>query len=395
MDVSRGMIIAGKYRLEAPLASGGMGSVWRARHLALDTAVAVKFIGAPVHTGKAMRKRFEQEAKAAAMLRSPHIVQIQDNAVEDGLPYLVMELLVGEDLSTRLKRKQRLSLPEIANIVTQVARALTRTAQAGIVHRDLKPGNVFILRGAENEELVKVLDFGIAKTQLPREEDDMTHEGVRVGSPRYMSPEQARSSPSIDPRSDLWSLGVIAYRALSGELTFQSDDMEDLVTRICTEDAIPPSWLVPAVVGPEMNGFFARALARDPAERFQTARELALAFAEAAGERPSVPSFRLLTWPPPGTAESEPDDQEKTRSPSRRASPRAPSSPPARSSPGATGPSARRRRRLGASTSLGATRARRGRTRARRRRKRARRRATRHPRGGERPRCESPPAPAS
>ena len=246
-DVRAGMIIAGKYRIEEPLARGGMGSVWRARHLALETRVAVKFISPEVFAQPEARRRFQREARAAALLQSPHVVQIYDYGVEGDVPYLVMELLRGEDLGERLKRKERLSLEETVSIVIQAARALRRAADAGIVHRDLKPSNVFILRGDEDEELVKVLDFGIAKTPTMLVEDDFTKTGAIIGSPRYMSPEQARGSRLVDPRSDLWSLAVIAYRAITGQLPFQSMDMLELIEKICTETPTPPSRLDPSL----------------------------------------------------------------------------------------------------------------------------------------------------
>jgi eukaryotic-like serine/threonine-protein kinase len=293
-EIASGRIIAGKYRLEAAIARGGMGSVWRARHLTLDAPLAVKFIGANVSRMQEARKRFEREAKAAALLQSPHVVQIYDYGVEGEVPYLVMELLDGEDLGDRLK-KSRLSLAETSSIVTQIARALRRAAEAGIVHRDLKPGNVFLVRG-EEEELVKVLDFGIAKVPRLRGDDDRTKTGTVLGSPRYMSPEQARGNRLVDARSDLWSLAVIAYRAITGRLPFQSTDIADLIVKICSEDAEPPSSIDPAF-GPEVDAFFARGFARDPEERFQTARELAVSFAIAAGQPPSSLSFQARSNP--------------------------------------------------------------------------------------------------
>jgi serine/threonine-protein kinase len=281
------MVIAGKYRLESSLAQGGMGSVWRARHMTLDTALAVKFISADVAAREEARRRFEREAKAAAMLQSPHVVQIYDYGMDGDTPYLVMELLAGEDLAARLKRLRQLSPDETSVIVTQVARALRRAAEAGIVHRDLKPSNVFIVQGEDDEELIKVLDFGVAKApRTLHPDDDTTKLGAVIGSPRYMSPEQARGSPLVDPRSDLWSLAVIAYRALTGELPFNGTDVTDLVLKICSEPAAPPSSVEPSL-GPEVDAFFARALDRDPAARFQTAREFARAFAVAAGLPPT------------------------------------------------------------------------------------------------------------
>jgi serine/threonine-protein kinase len=189
----------------------------------------------------------------------------------------------------------KLALPDAVSIISQAAHALGRAAAAGIVHRDLKPSNIFIVKDGD-DEIVKILDFGIAKTQRASrvELDDTTRTGTLIGSPRYMSPEQARSSRVLDHRSDLWSLAVIAYRAITGRLPFTGDDVADLLVKICAEPATPPSQIDPAL-GPEIDAFFTKALARLPDERFQTARELSTAFAQAAGEDPppSVTSTRL------------------------------------------------------------------------------------------------------
>ena len=288
-----GTVIAGKYRLESPLAQGGMGSVWVARHLLLDKTLAIKFIGAEVAGLDEVRTRFAREAMAAASLQSPHVVQIHDYGIDDDVPYLVMELLEGEDLGDRLARRGRLSAAETSSLVSQVARALRRAAGTGIVHRDLKPSNIFILRGDDDDEIVKVLDFGVAKAPHLHF-DETTQSGAMIGSPRYMSPEQARGSRLVDHRSDLWSLAVIAYRALTGQLPFVGDDIADLIVKICTETAPPPSQVEPSL-GPDVDAFFAQALARAADDRFQTARELAIAFANATGEAPpmSVSSSQL------------------------------------------------------------------------------------------------------
>ncbi|MFT3775084.1 MAG: protein kinase [Minicystis sp.] len=324
--IRSGSVIAGKYRLEALLAQGGMGSVWSARHLTLDTRLAIKFIGPDVDGLDEARTRFEREAKVAALLQSPHVVQVLDYGIDGGVPYLAMELLQGEDLGARLARCGRLSIPETVAVVTQVARALRRAADAGIVHRDLKPGNVFMVRADDEEEIVKVLDFGVAKA--PRlATDDTTRSGVMIGSPRYMSPEQVRGSRTVDHRGDLWSLAVIAYRALTGQLPFQGTDVADLIVKICTERAAPPSAIEPSLE-PEIDDFFERALARDPDQRFQTARDFALAFASAAGEAPP-PSVtgqhlallsRMASLPPRASSPSCPSMPARLAMPSRPSS---------------------------------------------------------------------------
>jgi serine/threonine-protein kinase len=282
-SIKVGRVIAGKYRLERHLAKGGMGSVWVARHLQLDTTVAVKFIEPGLADLTEARGRFEREAKASAQLQGPHLVQIHDYGVEDDTPYMVMEHLEGEDLSTRLKRETRLSLPAVDEIVSQVARVLRRAQEAGIVHRDLKPGNIFLVQGEEDDESVKVLDFGVAKiTRSTSSEEEMTKSGILLGSPRYMSPEQARGVRNIDHRSDLWSLAVIAYRAVTGELPFQGDEIGDMIVNICMQRVPAPSSLVPGL-SPAMDHFFERAFERDPDRRFQSADHLARAFRAAVG----------------------------------------------------------------------------------------------------------------
>ncbi len=290
-----GAVIAGKYCLERPLARGGMGTVWVARHLQLDMLVAVKFMegqggpggqaGAPLDDG---RSRFEREARAAAQIQSQHVVQIHDYGVHEGTPYMAMELLTGEDLGARLHRLRRLSIPALAAILTQLCKALRKAHEAGIVHRDLKPANVFLAHD-DDGDLVKVLDFGVAKVMGLGEAGDMTQTGVVVGSVHYMSPEQARGTRAIDQRSDLWSVGVIAYRALTGHLPFAGSQVGDVIVKICSEPMAPPSAHRPDL-GPAVDAFFSRALARRPEDRFQTARDLGVAFAALAGPALDSPS---------------------------------------------------------------------------------------------------------
>ncbi|MEO5728320.1 MAG: serine/threonine-protein kinase [Byssovorax sp.] len=281
-SIKVGRVIAGKYQLERPLAKGGMGSIWVARHLQLETTVAIKFIEPGPGDITEARGRFAREAKAAAQLQGPHLVQIHDYGVEDDNPYMVMERLEGEDLSTRLKRETRLSLPAVDEIIRQVARVLRRAQEAGIVHRDLKPGNIFLVRGGDDDEIVKVLDFGVAKIRSSLSSEEMTKSGTLLGSPRYMSPEQARGVKSIDHRSDLWSLAVIAFRAVTGELPFQGNEIGDVIIKICTERVPAPSALVPGL-SPAIDRFFVRAFERDPDKRFQSAGQLARAFTAAVG----------------------------------------------------------------------------------------------------------------
>jgi eukaryotic-like serine/threonine-protein kinase len=279
-----GTVIASKYRLDRPLARGGMGSVWVGRHLQLDVAVAVKFMDASFASSAEALGRFEREAKACARLKSPNIIQVHDYGVEDGTPYIVMELLEGEDLGARLNHVGRIHPAVAVPIAVQIAKALRSAHEAGIIHRDLKPGNVFLCRH-QDEEIVKVLDFGIAKSVGDAQVGESTATGMVMGSPHYMSPEQARALKEIDARTDLWALGVILYRCVTGRLPFPGTQISGVLVSICMDPIPPPSQLVPGL-GLEVDAFFARALARDPAYRFQSARELAEAFSVVAGVTP-------------------------------------------------------------------------------------------------------------
>ena len=280
VPLSERAVIAGKYRLERKLEAGGMGSVWVARHLALDEDVAIKFMSHALPEPSEARARFAREARAAAKARGPHVVEVLDHGVDGDVPYLVMELLEGEHLGRRLQREGRLSLPRTATIAEQVARALSRAHRAGIVHRDLKPANVFIARVDDDEEVVKLLDFGIAKQQLA-DPGDATQGDVLLGSPQYMSPEQARGARDLDHRADLWSLGAILFRAVTGSPAFEGASAVDVLVRICAGPLPVPSHVAPDLP-PELDAFFARALDRDPARRFGSAREMVREFAAIA-----------------------------------------------------------------------------------------------------------------
>ncbi|WP_437538971.1 protein kinase [Sorangium sp. So ce726] len=282
-----GSVVAGRYRLERMLARGGMGSIWVARHLQLDATVAVKLMAPEYASSSTARARFEREARAAAQLKIPNVVHVHDYGIEGDTPFLVMELLEGEDLETRLSRERRLSTAATLGILTQVCKALRRAHEMGIVHRDLKPANLFLSRQDE-DEIVKILDFGIAKAQGTLLAGNETKTGTLVGSPYFMSPEQVRRSKTLDWRSDLWSVGVIAYRCLTGHLPFPGEEIGEVFVAICTEDAPLASSIVPEL-GPGVDGFFSRALARDPAHRFQGASELAEALGAAVGAAGSEP----------------------------------------------------------------------------------------------------------
>jgi serine/threonine-protein kinase len=271
MRLQAGQLLGGKYRLIRSLGKGGMGWVWHAHHLTLNAPVALKLINAAYEDADTVQ-RFLGEARMAARLRSPHVVQILDYGVDDGIPHIAMELLEGESLAERLARVGRLSPAETARVVQHVVRAIARAHDSGIVHRDLKPENVFLVQN-EDEEIAKVLDFGIAKgsaASLGKSAAAATRTGALLGTPYYMSPEQVDDVKAVDHRADIWALGVLAYRCLVGKLPFEGDGVGRVVLAICSHP-IP----IPSEHGPVPEGFdawFARACARDASARYDSAR---------------------------------------------------------------------------------------------------------------------------
>jgi serine/threonine protein kinase len=285
------------------LGQGAMGSVWVAEHAGLGTQVAVKFMSPALAQNEGVIQRFRREATAAAHIKSPHVAQVFDHGVTaDGVPYIVMELLEGEDLGMRIRRAGPLDAASVAEIVRQVAKALTRAHSVGIVHRDIKPDNIF-LQEIDGDLHVKVLDFGIAKQ--PTEAGlGMTSTGAMVGTPLYMSPEQLLSSKHVDFRSDLWSLGVVAYRALTGVPPFNGETLGALSVVVHAGTFSPPS-VHRADISAAIDAWFARALKREPAERFGSAKEMADELERAVSGRasfmpmPSYPDIRARASDPP------------------------------------------------------------------------------------------------
>ena len=287
--LAEGVVVAGRFRLIRKLGQGGMGSVWLATHLGLDTKCAIKFVEGAGTMLPEMHARFEREAKAAASLHSPHVVQIIDHAIWDGVPFMAMELLDGEDLRHRLDAGGRLSPAQTVDILRQVCRALNKAHNAGIVHRDLKPDNIYLVKD-DDREIAKVLDFGIAKSSSALESGSNTKTGAMLGTPYYMSPEQAQGIKTVDFRSDLWSMAVIAYECITGVLPFRSEALGDLLMRIMVAPLPVPSHVTS--VPPGFDAWWAKAATRDPAGRFQSAKEfidtLAIAAGISAGVAPSV-----------------------------------------------------------------------------------------------------------
>lgn len=288
-------VLAGRYRLERQLGKGGMGSVWLAEHLSLRSWVAVKLMDPAIASTPEGAERFRREAQAAASLRSAHVVQVLDYGVHETTPFLVMELLQGESLAGCLEREKRLTPERTLAIMTQVARALGRAHAAGIVHRDLKPDNVFLVR-EDDQELVKILDFGIAKTPQAQFGGMETRTGVTMGTPYYMSPEQVEGKRAVDLRTDLWAMAVITSECMTGVRPFDGSTFGELLLNICARPIAPPS-----SQGLSLRGFdewFARATSRDLEQRFGSAQELAASLRDVVAAAAGVHAFAPLPAAP-------------------------------------------------------------------------------------------------
>jgi len=244
MDPAAGTLVARRFRLVREVGRGSMGTVWLADHETLGLPCAVKFATVDAERDPAYRERFEREARSVAQLDCANVVRVLDYDVFDGVPFLAMEWLSGEDLESRLRRVGRLGAGQVHRLVAQVAEGLERAHAAGIIHRDLKPGNIFLARSGDGE-VAKILDFGLAKVASPDGALAMTQAGTVLGTPVYMSPEQARSVSEIDARSDLWSLAVVTYECLLGKLPFDGPSLGEVFARIMFEPLPVPSAIDP------------------------------------------------------------------------------------------------------------------------------------------------------
>jgi serine/threonine protein kinase len=284
LDLLVGSTVLGKYHIDRLIGRGGMGAVFQATNAAIGKRVALKFLGVETSRDADAAIRFQREAEAASLAESPHIVQIFDSGrSEHGLPFLVMELLTGEDLRARLRREGRLDVDAAARITAQVLKALRQAHAAGIVHRDLKPDNVFLCRREDEPAFVKIVDFGISKLQQAPGVDTLTHKGAVLGTAFYMSPEQAQAFPDIDGRTDLFSVGAILYEMLTGEPPQSAPTYEAVLIAICTRDA-PDVRAKAADVPEKLARVIARALERDREQRYQSAADMLEDLDAAQGE---------------------------------------------------------------------------------------------------------------
>jgi eukaryotic-like serine/threonine-protein kinase len=275
-DPLRGVLIGGKYKLIERVGQGGMGTIYRAQQTGLNRAVAVKILKRELNVDPDTVARFHREANAMSLLTHPNTVRVYDfGQTDDGLLYLVMELLVGELITDKMERGP-LDVLEAVRMTQQILRSLGEAHRKAIVHRDLKPDNVFIARvEGHGEPVVKVLDFGIAKVVAPDRRVDQfeTQAGTVFGTPRYMSPEQAQGA-MLDGRSDLYSVGALLYQMLIGRAPFTDDDAVVVMAKHIRELPEQPVVATPERPIPQsLNDAVMRALAKDPAERFQLAAD--------------------------------------------------------------------------------------------------------------------------
>ncbi len=286
---SPGTVLAGKFRIERVLGSGGMGVVAAAHHLQLGTKVAIKYLLPEALTQPEIVERFEREARVAAQIRSEHVARVIDFGRFDGqLPYLVLEYLEGEMLWTYLHRKKRLRISDAVRFVLQICEVLAEAHAVGIVHRDLKPENVFIAKLPDRRHIVKVLDFGISKII----KEPMTNPGRVLGTASYMSPEGLGMSLHVDHRADIWSLGVILFELLSGERPFVGHNILTIAESVKANDRPKLSVLCSDVPG-ALEEVVNRCLKLKPEERYESVLELAEALSMFARPRDQVSVRRI------------------------------------------------------------------------------------------------------
>lgn len=302
-------MIAGKYVVERVLGAGGMGIVYAARHVDLHELFAIKLMRPSEDEGEAASvERFLREARAAARLKSEHVARVHDvGKLDDGTPYMVMEHLEGIDLRKLFKsRRAALPIAELIDYVIQACEAIAEAHAAGIIHRDLKPANLFLTRRPNGTPCIKVLDFGISKTVGPGKGLDVTNTTDMVGSPFYMAPEQMRSGRSADPRSDIWSLGVVLYELAGGALPFQGDSITEVCARVLQERPMPLASRVTSVPA-GFEQIVNKCLEKEPENRFQSVGELSHALRVLqAGEAPAV----VPSLPPPSLSGGAPDSRQ-------------------------------------------------------------------------------------
>jgi eukaryotic-like serine/threonine-protein kinase len=283
-----GEVVGGKYRIVRLLAKGGMGVVYEAQHTVVRRRFAIKFLRRDLSERRDILTRFQREAEAAGALENHNVMAAIDFGIsDDGAPYIVMEYLVGESLASLLEREGRMPISRAADLIAQAGRGVAAAHEIGIVHRDLKPHNLFVCRREDGTDLLKVLDFGVAKLQAIDEASAATRTGMVLGTAAYMSPEQARGDRTVDGKTDVYALGAILYELVSQKRPHPGDSQNAILHHICTQPAVPLESVQPDLA-PEFVEVVRRAIGSDPATRPASAGDLVQALA---------PFARRDVWP--------------------------------------------------------------------------------------------------
>ncbi len=288
-DFPVGTVFAGKYCVERLLGRGGMGAVLAARHMDLGHRVAIKVLHESLSVDLNAAERFQREARASAALESEHVAQVIDVGVDHDTSYMIMEFLEGEDLASVLSKRGRIEQEEAVSWILEACDAVAEAHTQGIIHRDLKPANLFLARRKRGQPIVKVLDFGISKATLKSAQaspqKELTETQMILGTPVYASPEQLRGSREIDTRTDIWSLGVVLHRLLTGARPFEAETTGGLIAAIAADDPQRVREIAPEV-SPEIETIILRCLEKDPDHRYRSVAALARALSPFA--RPNL-----------------------------------------------------------------------------------------------------------